>query len=58
MANSYRQLPCSHGRPIIDRNHSQYTVFSLVPYQHIMLDVVHHLAFRPGGEVKVKVYAL
>jgi len=23
-----------------------------------MLDVVHHLAFRPGGEVKVKVYAL
>jgi len=32
---------------------AQHYTFSLVPGQHIVPDVVHHLALRPGGKVKV-----
>jgi cytochrome P450 len=34
----------------------QRSTFSLVPGQRIVPDVVHHLALRPGGEVKVRVH--
>ena len=35
---------------------TQHCTFRLVPGQQIVPDVVHHLALRPGGEVKVRVH--
>ncbi|GER90516.1 cytochrome P450 [Dictyobacter vulcani] len=35
---------------------TQHCTFRLVPGQLIVPDVVHHLALRPGGEVKVRVH--
>lgn len=35
---------------------AQRFTFSLVPGQHIVPDLAHHLALRPGGEVKVRVH--
>jgi cytochrome P450 len=36
---------------------TQRYTFSLVPGQQIVPDVVHHLALRPGGQVKVTVHS-
>ena len=34
----------------------QHSTFRLIPDQHIVPDIVHHLALRPGGEVRVSVH--
>ncbi|MBA2680863.1 MAG: cytochrome P450 [Ktedonobacteraceae bacterium] len=36
---------------------AQRFTFSLVPGQHIVPDLAHHLALRPGGAVKIRVQA-